>query len=258
MRILSTLNDKFYDFSGKHMIQSVRDLLPKANLSVYEEFSQKRDIGCETYDLLQIPEYKQVFESNKEVISKAYGGLGVGFPDDIKLAKGSAWWNYRWFGWFRKVLMGYHATCVNRFDDDYLMFVDSDIRFTKTFDDEFIKKVTNGKPISFFKGRRAAVETGLIVLDNRSPKSSKFYKWFMQMFIDGSFKKLERWDDSWTFTKMVERCPKKWFCDFAENQNPIKHKNSNGQETGGQIIPVTVWGDYVEHDKGMHIRNKVL
>ena len=48
----------------------------------------------------------------------------------------------------------------------------------------------------------------------------KFYKWFMEMFTNGSFRELDRWDDGYVLTKLVERCPKKWFCDFAKNQNP--------------------------------------
>tara|TARA_Y100000592_G_scaffold45392_1_gene72039 strand:+ start:4680 stop:5453 length:774 start_codon:yes stop_codon:yes gene_type:complete len=257
MRILSTFNDKIYSFSGKGMLETVNTFLPEANILIYEELEEQTpDFPC--YKIKDVPEFANVFEANKEVISKAYGGLGVGFPDDIKLAKGSTWWNYRWFGWFRKVVMNYHAVCVSNFDDEFLIFVDSDIRFTKSFDDEFLRRVTNGKPISFFRGNRPAIDSGLVVVNNKSKKPMKFYKWFMEMFTDGSFRKLNRWDDGYVLTKLVERCPEKWFCDFAKNQNPIKHKNSNGQETGGQVIPLTAWGDYVEHDKGIHIRNKVL
>ena len=80
----------------------------------------------------------------------------------------------------------------------------------------------------------------------------------MDMFINGSFRKLERWDDGYVLTKLVEKCPNKWFCDFAEGVEEQKYKNSNGHETVKQVIPFTEWKDYIEHDKGIHIRNKIL
>ena len=232
------------------MLETVNTFLPEANIFIYEELEEQvPDFPC--CKIQDVPEFANVFEANKQYISTTYGGSAA-------KTVGDKFWNLRWFGWFRKVVMNYHAVCVSTFDDEFLVFVDSDIRFTKSFDDEFLRRVTNGKPISFFRGNRPAIDSGLVVVNNKSKKPMKFYKWFMEMFTNGSFRKLDRWDDGYVLTKLVEKCPQEWFCDFASGVKEQKYKNSNGHETVKQVIPFTEWRDYIEHDKGIHIRNKIL
>jgi hypothetical protein len=95
------------------------------------------------------------------------------------------------------------------------------------------------------------------VVDCNNPKSKEFYDFFMWMFTSKEFIKLDRWDDGYVLTEAMKNSPKEWFCDFAQGIIPVQFTNSNGHMTGGQVIGLTPWGKYVEHDKGIHGRNKV-
>ena len=79
----------------------------------------------------------------------------------------------------------------------------------------------------------------------------------MDLFLSGNFKTHTRWDDGYLMTKLVEACPQEWFHDLAEGQDPKKYTNSNGHVTENQIIPFSEVKDYIEHDKGIHIRNNI-
>ena len=136
---------------------------------------------------------------------------------------------------FRKVLAQYHAVCVADYEG-YIIFVDSDIRFTKAFDESFLDATTKKKAISYFKGTRLAAETGFVVINNNKPESKTFFDLYLKFFISGEFRKLERWDDGFVFDYLIPFNPPEWFHDFAEGNDPIEHVNSNGHEAGGQIM----------------------
>ena len=260
MKIISTFNDKLYEFSGKKMIESARALMPDAEIQIYTELEKEENLkelhemGVKTIDIKLIPQRQIVFEKHKDIISKQYGG-----DASLEDKKTHTMWNIRWFGWFHKVLACHHAVAQEDYDG-WIVFADSDIRFTKGFDVSFIESMTKSKAIGFFKGNRGAVETGLICIDCRKDFSKIFYDFFMDIFISGEFRQLNRWDDSKTFTVALDSIPaflspKENLCDMAEGVHPSPMwTNSNGHVTSGQIISQTEWANYVEHDKGLHAR----
>ena len=196
MTIFTTFNKDIYDFSGKHLIQSIKDNMPKTRIVAYKEFDE--DINVESIDIRAIPTLQQVINDNLDIVHESFGGHATEFSKET-------FWNTRWPGWFRKIVMAHDVVC-NKQHKGYLVFVDSDTRFTKSFDDEFLARVTKNKPISFFKGNRPAIDSGLVIVDNDSPKPIKFYKWFLNMFINRSFRDLDRWDDGYVLTKIIEQC----------------------------------------------------
>ena len=259
MTIFTTFNDKMYLATGKDLLQSIRETLPAAGVILYEEFNSVKATElctpwCNTLiSIKSLKSVKEVLRNNKDIIPKAYRGDSSG-------AVGDKFWNYRWFGWFKKVAMAHHALCVKDFTTDfggYFIFVDSDIRFKKGFGDDTIRKLMNGRPIGFFKGNRAEIDSGFIAIDSCSIQPEKFYNYFMNLFLSGSFRDEPRWDDIWLMTRLVEVCPKEWFHDFAEGQVANKHTNSNGHTTVNQIIPFSEMSEYIEHDKGLHVRNNI-
>ena len=249
MRIITTFNEDMYQFSGKSMIQSLKKFMPGADVVVYDELDRDiEEVKC--IKVCKIPEFERVFEENKEVIPKDFGGTAESVP-------GNQSWNLRWFGWFRKVVMNYHAICVDKYDG-YTIFADSDTRFINSFNEEFLSRITKGRAVSFFRGDRPAIESGLVVVNGKLPEAEKFYRYFMGLFLNKEFKKLDRWDDGYVLTAAIKGCPPEWFCDFAEGQYGAIHTNSTGHTTGGQVIAVTEWNNYIEHDKGIHWKNKVV
>ena len=260
MKIISTLNDRLYEFSGKTMINSASNFMPNAEIQIYTEFENEQylkeleSMGVKSVDVRLIPQRDIVFEKNKDIISKQYGGEAL--PEDKKV---HTMWNIRWFGWFHKVLACHHAVTQEDYDG-WIVFADSDIRFRKGFDSSFLDRITEGKTIGFFKGHRKVAETGLICIDCRKDFSKLFYDFFMDIFISGDFRKLKRWDDSETFTATVNNMPdftnpKENLCDMAEGVRPPNTwTNSNGHCTSGQVMSGTKWNEYLEHDKGIHAR----
>ena len=256
MTIFSTFNDKQYQFSGKGLIKSVRKNLPFAGIVTYIDFidasfSDEWVTPIRTATLMNV---KKVFEANQDVIHKSFGG-------NADRVSGDEFWNKRWFGWFKKVAMAHHAICIKNFGEEfggYLIFVDSDIRIKKPFGEDTLRSLMGGKPIGFMKGDRPAIDSGFIVIDTNSLKPQKFYGYFMDLFLSGNFKTHTRWDDGYLMTKLAEACPEEWFHDFAEGKSANKHTNSNGHATNNQIIPFSELSEYIEHDKGIHIRNNIL
>ena len=248
MKIISTFNDKIYEFSGKKMLESVKKHLPQAEIQIYEEL-ERNTLDVDTIKLNSVPEFDEVFKANRDIIAPSFGGIA-------REKKALTFWNIRWFGWFRKVIMNYHAVCLQKYDG-YLVFVDSDTRFINTFDDEFLASITKGKPISFFKGNRPAIEAGLVVVDCTDPRTQKFYDFFMEMYTSKEFRKLDRWDDGYVLTIAMKSFPEDWFCDFAQGKDGVTLTNSNGHKTCSQVIGLTPWKKYIEHDKGIHFRKGI-
>ena len=252
MKIITTFNEDMYSATGKGMLDTASKMLPSAEQVVYEEFDTLK-LDVETVKVCELDKFKQVFRENKDVITTRFGGDGGDIVGDAKNKS----WNIRWFGWFRKVAMNHNAICETGYDD-YVIFADSDMRFIKPFDKAFLKEVTKGKAVSYFKGHRPAIDSGFVVVNGRDPNAKKFYEMFMGIFITKEYRNLKRWDDGYVMTKIVERCPKEWVYDFAKGKNRIIYKNTTGYITGGQVIPTTVWKDYIEHDKGIHWKKDIV
>jgi hypothetical protein len=259
MTIFTTFNDRMYYATGKSLLSSIKTHLPASGVVIYEELSDGRaseivDRWNTAITIKTLTSFKEVFEANKDVIPRAFGG-------EADKVAGDKFWNYRWFGWFRKVVMAHHATCVSDMMEQfggYFIFIDSDIRFKKGFGDDVLRKLMRGKPIGFFKGDRPEIDSGFIAVDTNSLKPRKFYGYFMDLFLSGRFREYPRWDDIYLMTRLVEQCPQEWFHDFAEGQKMNEYTNSNGHSTVNQIIPFSEMSEYIEHDKGIHIRKNVI
>lgn len=257
MKIITTFNDRIYSFSGRQLLKQLDEVIPMAEKLIYEDFTagiSANHIKTENGRVIRLNHlktYKEVLAANQDVILKSCGGSADSVAGDV-------FWNSRWFGWFCKVAAMHHAVCI---DDKnlghYLVFVDADIRFIKPLNDSILDELTKGRPITFVKGKRDTVESGFMIIDNASRKPEKFWKWFMDLYVSGRFREFERWDDIFLMTKLIEECPQEWFHDLAEGQEPKKYTNSNGHVTENQIIPFSEVKDYIEHDKGIHIRNNI-
>ena len=253
MVVITTFNEEMYHATGKGMLESVSQMLPTAKQIVYDELKTIK-LDAQTVKVCELDTFKQVFKENKDVITEQFGGYADKTVGNNATNRS---WNIRWFGWFRKVVMNHHAICETGYDD-YVIFADSDIRFIKPFDESFLKEVTQGKAVSYFKGSRPAIDSGFVVVNGKDPNSKLFYEKFMNMFLTKEYKKLQRWDDGYVMTKIVKKTPDEWTHDFAKGKQQLIYKNTTGYITGGQVIPTTVWKDYIEHDKGIHWKQDIV
>lgn len=244
MRIITTFNDALYRASAKALLESVHALLPDAEILVYEELEQE---SCDEPSVRvdELPEFQAVLEANRDIIPEEMGGT----------ARGLEGYNRRWLGWFRKIVMQ-HDALTRRPHDGYTILLDTDARIVRPFTEELIR-ATVAKPIGVFKGGRDSIEAGVIFFDERSEQTADFARLFMDLFLSGEFRRLERWDDGFAMEHCRQLMPRVVH-DLAEGREPIEHTNSNGHSTGGHVLPQTVWGRYIEHDKGIHWRRGVV
>ena len=244
MRIITTFNDDMYQNTGKPFIASVKKFMPEAEVLIYEELEGKLEEDVSSVKVTELPKLKEVFEKHKDVISPHYGGSG-------DFSKTNKWeWQYRWFGWFRKIVAQHHAITVDPYDG-YNVFFDCDVRLTRDFTNHFIEHKLEGKPVGLFKGKRKAVEAAMIIVDGRSEAVREMYEYIMELFTSGNFKMFERWDDSFILANMMGICPH-LIHDLALDVTEAGFTNSNGHYTNGHVIPFTAWGQVMEHDKGIH------
>lgn len=261
MVIISTFNSAMYKATGRFMLQSAKQHCPKAKRVIYhelpqEELKQPDCKGVEKIAVCELDNFKTVFEENKDVITKQFGGNATEVHGDKS-------WNIRWFGWFRKIVMGHHAVCVAG-HEDYMLFTDSDMRYIKPFpkDHDWIGDILDGHAVGYFRGNRDIIESGFVVVNGKHEGAKIFYQRLMDMYLSKEFRKYPIWADHYMLTKCVERSDtsgrKKWSKDFAAGKSKRLHRNSTGYITGGQVIPHTEWGKYVEHDKGWHWKNDIV
>lgn len=243
MRIYTTFNDDLYEASGRFLLESIQEHLPKAELVVYSELT-RHQLSVPTVTLENIPEFKQVKHACLDLIPEEEGGH----------ARQLHGFNKRWFNWFRKVVTQYDALTRHPYNG-YSIFLDSDTRILKSFSDEDISNSLKAS-VGVFRGQREAIEAGLIIYDQRQAGAYDFVDTFMQLFLSGEFRQLKRWDDGYVMTEVFRRHPD-LVQDFAESLTPESYTNSNGHTTSGHVLPLTKWGSYVEHDKGIHWRSGV-
>jgi hypothetical protein len=243
MIIFTTFNKKIYEFSGRDLISSIKEKMPKTKIVAYKEFNE--DIGVKSVDISKIKTLNKVIRENLDIIHESFGGK----------SQDNDFWNKRWPGWLRKVVMAHHAVCTKNYND-MLVFVDSDIRFEKQIKENELRDLMQGAAIGILQGNREAIESGIIAVDATKPEAKDFYQQFMDCFLSGQFRSYKRWDDGYVMTKIKEK-NLKTIHDFAQNKKAQKFTNSNGYTTNQQILPFSELAIYVEHDKGLHLKNNI-
>lgn len=224
------------------MLESLPGIMPDVSVFVYEELTEDTSFpgNVTPYKVCEVDEFKQVFQKHRDIIPAAMGGEASNLQGFQK----------RWFGWFRKIVTQYDLLMRHPFDG-YTIFIDTDIRFleplTTTFVEEQVKK-----PVGVFKGNRDAIEAGLIIYAPVA-EATTFVGHYMDWFLSGRFRELQRWDDGFVMAQCMHEHPD-LVQDLAQGIVASTFKNTNGHETGGQVIPQTPFGRIVEHDKGIHWR----
>lgn len=243
MRIITTFNDRLYQASGHELLRSINQFIPHAELLVYHELDEHQ-LNVPSVNIRSLPELADIRAKQLDVLAPEYGGSA----DQL------AGFNRRWFGWFHKIV-AQHDALVRRPSGGLTLFLDCDIRVINSFETSDIQKTFN-RPVGVMKGTREATETGVIAFDERTPHAAEFVREVMELYLSGRFRDLPRWDDSYAYRHCAEASPA-LVHDIAAGKRAIDHTNSNGHTTSGQILPLTPWARYFEHDKGLHWRTGV-
>ncbi len=240
LRIITTFDDVLYRASGHRLLESIRAHLPHAQVLVYTELTQE-SISETSVPINILPEFASVADKNQDIIATADTALEP--------------FNRRWFGWFRKVI-AQHDALVRRPFDGYTVFLDADVRVIRSFPVALITQQLH-RPVGVFRGDRESIESGVIFYDEKKIAAVDFVRSFMNLYLSGEFRRQRFWADNYIMQCCAESFPDA-VQDLAQGRTAIKYRNSNGHSTSGQILPQTVWGDFLEHDKGLHWRQGLV
>ncbi len=261
----TTFNQKFFDLTGKNLLMSFLEHQPDNHMYVAYEEMEEEDFGDKlgelnnftTTDISESEVLKSWVKENEDIIPILMGGKAdpsickCKNATKMKKFKGHiigcpySYFNSRAAGWFRKVVALNWA--AEQTDAEILHWVDSDCVFKKHMGDQVINQLLGTHDVIYINGeqRRQAgtgVETGLIGF--RRPFT--FVKEWLDFFMSGKFKEELRWDDGYIFARMM----------LYDNHNA--RDLLAGQWVVKEIVRPSPYGQYIDHDKGVHHRNWAL
>ena len=122
---------------------------------------------------------------------------------------------------------------------DWLVWMDADSVFHRSFDDKFESIVFNKDIIASYVGRpNKHSECGFMAFNLNNPETHKFMEQWEELFLSGEFINLPQTHDSYTFDVMRKNFDPKLFYDL----NVVK---SNKHPIHASLV-----GPYINHSKG--------
>jgi len=211
-----------YKLYGKACLESLLRHFPGKVIAYVEEAIPEKDAKLEVRDFYSIPGVSEYLSKLK----KKPGTDGVG-PDG---------YDYRFdaYKFCRKVFCQDHV-----FDEDqYVYWFDGDCVVLKSFPEDFLKSLVV-LPFAYLgrNGKDAYTETGWLGFNTRHSDFPLFRSRYLSYFTSGRiFSQLKGWHDCIAF-------------DFA--RQGINGRNLSPDGHGmGNVLPKTVLGAYMVHNKG--------
>jgi hypothetical protein len=264
LRILTSFNSRLYNASGQTLLRTIREHLGNVTILAYFEsrgssipsasclrrdYPEIRNYGVELVDLLATESFRTVFQRGRHLVPVESGGSATGMLGEAA----HQYWNRRWLAWFSKIAAQFDALTNRPLNPPGLtLWMDCDMRLIAPFRSDDILNVLTA-PVGIMRGTRVAPETGFIVFDERRTETVETVREIWELFASLRFTELPRWDDGYVYGVFADRLPH-LFQDFAAGRNARTHTNTNGHETVEQILPLTLFGNWLEHDKGLHRR----
>ena len=201
---------------------------------------------------------------NLDIIPKTLGGLAspCDCPDPYaKKASGHktkdcphTWFNRNMSRWFRKIATLNYIMCSGALASfDYMIWIDSDCKFSQKVTYDFINKLFNSGTADFvyLKGpMRQVAETGFIGFNVQENKHGiTALKKVIECYTSGTFRKLYRWDDSYVIQKMIINLVNELSGHFS-----LKDIATNTSGDFSDVFPESKIGEHIAHYKGRHGR----
>jgi hypothetical protein len=246
-----------FDSTGKRLLDSFISHMPVDNkphlLVCYENFDFLTEYpnrpNMLTYPLHTSKYLNNWLDNNKDIIPIYLGGTAT------KESSPRTWegdfFNRKASRWFRKIASLEYA--VNHFNNyDAIIWLDSDCYIIKTLTNDFINSVFDKYNAFYHLGpkriaKKCGIESGIIGF--KKPDGYKLLQSVFNTYKDKSFKNFARWDDGWVFREVFNINANIYpQIDLILNTNP---KNCDAIKFGP-------FKDYIIHDKGLHLRNKIM
>lgn len=156
-------------------------------------------------------------------------------------------WNAKASRWFRKVASLKYARDTYGDNYDYIIWIDSDCVFKAPIPIERIRAAFSKRGMFYYFGasrfkRDTGYETGFLGF---SKKGYDIIDKFIETYINGSFEKLQRWDDGF-----VLRC-----IDTKKNSIDLAYNGSLAPLDG---VAPHIFRGFILHHKGYHRKIKIM
>lgn len=201
------------------------------------------------YDLGKDQFLLDFLENNKDVIPAHLGGetTQCNCKDSHEMhckhhVRGCYWhWmNRNASRWFRKVVT-YRAAAALR-THRYLLWVDSDSVINQKITVNMMKTSLQDTAMFYFRAHREAPETGLLGIDLANG-GAEFIDTISNRYASREYLSYHRWDDGFVTGSIVD-----------EKQVSAVDVCKGRRYTTNNVIPGTVWGKRIRHEKGSHGR----
>lgn len=252
---VTSFNQQLFDASGKVMCQSFLDSKSIGRLMVVSEGMAGDDIPTDDLITVQPIEnmsaLKRWEDRNRDIIPKDLGGSAVcrcrGNPPPQSKRHmpkcPNKWFNRYACKWFRKVVALNDAMSISK--AEVIIWVDCDSVFKKAITDEVILEALRGKAIGYMKSKdRPVIESGLLLF-HRTRGGLQLIESVFSRYMSGKFRDDERWDDGYQWQRVLELDP-----ELRRISIDMATKASGHAD----VLPHTIFGSYLEHNKGRHSR----
>lgn len=241
MKILyvTTFNQRLYDATGKHMIESFVRHKTEGDLLIAYEDGLDKVIPHHRKFIFHNLETDSFLSSwlkdNEDVIPTDLGGT---FEGEYK---GKAKFNQRASQWFRKIVALNRAMDLKGYNA--IVFLDSDTTINNNLTSSKIEEIFDSKSMFYHLGpyrdeSGTGIESGIIGF-NLNEKGGILLACVINKFRSGEFKKYIRWDDGYIFRMVVEentQIPTRDLVNVREND----------------VVEHGPFAEFIVHKKGVH------
>lgn len=267
---VTSFSKNLYEHSGKRLIESyLKCNIQDPLLICTDDFEylspnnkiKSKYIGDEKY----LIDWEK---ANKDIIPNKYGGESTislkKLQNDIKKYKHKhvtdknrensrhQFMNYRVKNFFMKIVSLHYALAKYQTDYDILVWIDCDCYFVDNISNLYISNIFDKKyGVIYFEGKNRKLvnngyETGFIAF-HKNYDGFELLQRIITCYEDGSFKKYKGWYDGFVIKMICEESTDILKYDMADKIN-----NGNVMNYDNPIF------DYIKHEKGTHIKNKVI
>jgi len=264
MKVLyvTSVNKQLWNICGSALVESFLSVKVNGNLLVTYE-NNLSNVVIKTANSYSDPSPIMLYnldndkilskwlDDNKDIIPKELGGL-VG-PCNCKLGKDiwktcdhkkgclRTYYNFRASQWFRKIIALKYALTLSEFK--MIVFVDADVTFLQQIPKPLLLEAFGDTGMFYHLGEKRrkvdlGIEAGFIGWREKH-QGFELLQLMIDYFLDGRFRKYERFDDGYVIKKVIEENPQYPTRDLVKNQKGPKEAIQHG-----------LFSSYIRHNKG--------
>ena len=232
MIAITSFSQKGYETYGKKFLDSAVKHFPGQIIVYYEEkpdFEHEKVIYKPLYDIFGLNAFLQYCDANPIF----HGQTGSGYS-----------YNYNAYTFAKKAFSQFDAL---QHYNGKIFWIDADCVIQKDIPKDFLEGLFNftvfddqySSSIVAMQRDGLYTETGFVGFDNDKPVMQEFLKIYMNVYRKGILFTLRGWHDCYALDKAIE-----------QSGVSVKNLSPDFPEHGINVMPHTVLGPYIVHNKG--------